>query len=168
MVQYLSDDSERDARLKKKLEVPDVILVEDSGDEAESFAKRPRISLTLEHRKSLKMDRRVVVDMSRSEFDKKKIREEIDRRRELERKREEKVKSRDEVKKDDSRKTKKSFEKTKEESRRDDAAAASARKKLEDERRKEVSKKEDLRKKEQQDRRYLQINKLNNLNKSNL
>ncbi|XP_023247781.1 serine/threonine-protein kinase PRP4 homolog [Copidosoma floridanum] len=146
LVQYLSDESERDARAKKKEEIPDVILVEDSGDEivTEPLIKRPRNSLTLEPRKLLKSDRRVVVDMDRGEFDKKRSRDEMDRRRESDRKRHEKDRSRDEVKRDDSRQSKKPSEKLKEENRRDDGM----KKKSEDDRRKEASKKEDSRKRE--------------------
>lgn len=139
-MQYLSDDTDKEENDRKKV-LPDVILVEDSGDEVETLKKRRRsMSEVLEHRKFMKSDRRVVVDMSRTE---KRPREELDRRREVERKRDEKPRNRDDAKKDD-RSSRKPSEKSKEDSKKDD----SVRKKLEDERRRDSNKKEDLRKKE--------------------
>ncbi|XP_032458183.1 serine/threonine-protein kinase PRP4 homolog isoform X1 [Nasonia vitripennis] len=148
LVQYLSDDSEKDERNagKNKQGLPDVIVVEDSGDEDQPLKKR-RISAleSRDHRKVLKSDRRVVVDMSRGE---RRSRDEPDRRRDLERKRDEKTRtSRDELKRDDrlsSRNDRKVYEKTKEDMRKEELL----RKKLEDDRRKEALKKEESRRRE--------------------
>ncbi|XP_011495434.1 PREDICTED: serine/threonine-protein kinase PRP4 homolog [Ceratosolen solmsi marchali] len=148
LVQYLSDESdkdEKDGERNKKPEMPDVILVEDSGDETQPRKKRRRSSSgSREHRKTLKTDRRVVVDMGRVE---KRSIHESDRRRDSDRKRDEKPRSRDEIKRDE-RQNKKIFEKSKDDSRKDD----SIRKKLEDDRRKEANKKDELRRREHEKR----------------
>jgi serine/threonine-protein kinase PRP4 len=148
LVQYLSDESDKDDKdgeSNKKTEIPDVILVEDSGDEAQPRKKRHRsISGSREHRKALKTDRRVVVDMGRVE---KRSTHDSDRRRDSDRKRDEKIRSRDELKRDDKQ-SRKIFEKSKDESRKEDMI----RKKLEDDRRKEANKKDELRRREHEKR----------------
>ena len=144
LVQYLSDESskdEKDGDHTKKTDMPDVILVEDSGDEAVP-RKRHRRSVSTS-RKLLKTERRVVVDMSRGE---RRSRDESERQRNLERKREEKLRNRDDIKKDD-RQCKKFSDKIKDDS---------AKKKLDEERRKELMKKEEVRRREHE-KRYILI-----------
>ncbi|XP_024946487.1 serine/threonine-protein kinase PRP4 homolog isoform X4 [Cephus cinctus] len=151
LVQYLSDESDKEGKepeqeVVKVSETPDVILVEDdSGDDSATRKKRQRSrSGSRERKKISKIERRVVVDMTR---DRRSREEPKDKRRESERRRDDKVRSRDDVKRDDvkrdDRQTRKVVERPKEDSRRDDS-----RRRLEEERRKEVSKREEVRKRE--------------------
>ncbi|KAJ8668712.1 hypothetical protein QAD02_010375 [Eretmocerus hayati] len=148
LVQYLSDDSEKDGKQRRtrKNESPDVIVVEDSGDEIEPVKKRRRSSSAgKEHRKVLKSDRRVVLDMSRVE---RKSRDEPERRRDSDRKHNERPKMREELRKDD-RSGRKVSEKSKDEIKRDE----SLRKKQTEDRRREPSKREESSRKRELEKR---------------
>ncbi|XP_058808178.1 serine/threonine-protein kinase PRP4 homolog isoform X2 [Phymastichus coffea] len=167
LVQYLSDDSEKNIvcrRVVKRSSLPDVILVEDSGDESQPLKKRRRSgSTSRERRKVIKTDRRVVVDMSRSERrsreelerrreeserrrdELERRRDESERRRELDKKREaEKQRIKDEARREHERHAKKVAEKAKDDARKEEAA----RKKLEEEKRRDALKKEEQRRRE--------------------
>lgn len=143
-MQYLSDESEKDDKIKGmnseeivKVTTPDVILVEDdSGEEITPRKKRHRSnSESIDHKKMVKLvtERRIIVDITRD----RKFKDELnDKRRESDRRREDKIKSKDDLKKVD-KSLRKVLDKSKEQTRKDDS-----RKRIEDDRRKrEESKK---------------------------
>ncbi|XP_048515583.1 serine/threonine-protein kinase PRP4 homolog isoform X2 [Athalia rosae] len=151
LVQYLSDDSDKGGKLHlpeatRVEETPDVILVEDDSEDGVSQKKRVKSRSESRDRKRLsstKLERRVVVDMSRD----RKSREEIkDKRRDPDRKREEKVPNREESRRDDKT-SRKVVERSREDIRREES-----RRRLEDERRKDSLKKEDDRKRDHERR----------------
>lgn len=146
LVQYLSDESEKEDKELQQVEIkvsntPDVILVEDdSGEDSVPRKKRPRSrSGSRERKRVSRIERRVVVDMSR---DRRSREEPKDRRRDSDRRRDDKVRSRDDVKKDD-RQSRKVIDRSKEDNRKDES-----RRRTEEDRRKEPVKKEESRKKE--------------------
>ncbi|XP_057328015.1 serine/threonine-protein kinase PRP4 homolog isoform X2 [Microplitis mediator] len=144
LVQYLSDESEKDEKELDSEEVlkktPDVILVEDdSSDDIVSKKKRHRSKSDSRERKKITKltERNVIVDINR---DKKSKQDLNDKRKDLDRRRDEKIKVNDEVKKSD--KLRKVVEK-KDVIRKDDL-----RKRVDGDRRKELLKRDELRKRD--------------------
>lgn len=159
-VQYLSDESEKaddkvspreEEGTKTATETPDVILVEDDSDTNDippkKRARSKSDSRERQHKKVLKTERRVVVDMTRD----RKIREQHkDKRRDFDRKRDEKVRPREEGKREEIRKddrpSRRTNERQKEDVRKDES---SNRKPDEDQqKRKDVTKRDEMRKRE--------------------
>lgn len=154
LVQYLSDESEKgeDKELQeeetKMTETPDVILVEDDSDTNDvPLKKRTRSkSGSRERKKVTKVERRVIVDMTR---DRKTREQHKDKRRDSDRKKDEKVRPREEGKKEETRKDDRASRKTSERQKEDTRKEDSNRKADEDQqRRKDIPKRDETRKRE--------------------
>ncbi|XP_070162956.1 serine/threonine-protein kinase PRP4 homolog isoform X2 [Polyergus mexicanus] len=156
LVQYLSDESEKgedkelqeEEETKTMTETPDVILVEDDSDTNDvPLKKRTRSkSSSRERKKVIKIERRVIVDMTR---DRKTREQHKEKRRDSDRKKEERVRSREEGKREETRKDDRAPRKASERQKEDTRKEESNRKADEDQhRRKDISKRDETRKRE--------------------
>ncbi|XP_072763919.1 uncharacterized protein Prp4k [Anoplolepis gracilipes] len=156
LVQYLSDESEKgedkelqeDEETKITTETPDVILVEDDSDTNDvPLKKRTRSkSSSRERKKVVKVERRVIVDMTR---DRKTREQHKDKRRDSDRKKDDKVRPREEGKREETRKDDRTPRKVNERQKDDTRKEESNRKADEDQqRRKDISKRDEMRKRE--------------------
>ncbi|KMQ96369.1 serine threonine-protein kinase prp4-like protein [Lasius niger] len=138
LVQYLSDESEKgeDKELQeeeetKATETPDVILVEDDSDTNDVPTKKRTRSKSgsRERKKVIKVERRVIVDMTR---DRKTREQHKDKRRDSDRKRDEKIRPREEGKREETRKDDRVLRKTSER-QKEDTRKEESKKRIEEE-----------------------------------
>ncbi|XP_011314174.1 serine/threonine-protein kinase PRP4 homolog [Fopius arisanus] len=140
LVQYLSDESDKTEKEPEpedalKPDTPDVIVVEDdSADDVSPRKKRYRSrSGSRERKKINKIERRVVIDMTR---DNKKLKEDS-KDKKLEKRREEKVRPKEDVKRDDKKPEKSNRKQLDREKSKEDTRKDELRKKIDEEKRKD-------------------------------